>query len=182
LVKYFFENYSIELDTSGSDFTRLCFVSHDKELILKNEIQSFNVEFKPIHNSTKNSTIKAPKTKWISSKDTLLNPMGKNNPYHRKTMKNIIKYLSKNSLSITDSYEKWLRVAFAISNSFTYDIGLKYFIDLCILDSDKFDETECKNLLINCYENTRGEISFNTIVHLAVTAGFNYKIINAKST
>lgn len=182
LVNYFLENYSIELDTSGSDFTRLCFVSHDKDLILKNEIHSFNVEFKPIYNSTKESTIKAKKTKYISSKDSLLNPMGKNSPYHRTTIKNIIKYLTRNSLSITDSYEKWLRVAYAISNSFTYDIGLKYFIDLCILDTYKFSETECKHLLINCYENTRGEISFNTIIYLATITGFNYKNINAKST
>jgi len=182
LVSYFFDNYDIELDTSGSDFTRLCFISHDKELILKNEIQSFNVDFKHIHNTSKKPNLNIPKNKGIISKATLYNQMGKNNPNHRKTIKNIIKYLTRNTLSITDSYEKWLRVAFAISNSFTYDIGLTYFIDLCILDSEKFNETECRNLLINCYENTRGEISFNTIIHLAVETGFNYKNINAKST
>lgn len=182
LVNYFFENYEIELDTSGSDFTRLCFISQDKELVLKNDIKSFKVEFKPIQNSSKKSNIRTPRNKGISSKDTLFNPMGKNNAYHRKTIRNIIKYVTKNSLSITDSYEKWLRVAFAISNSFTFDIGLNYFIELCILDSNKFNETECKNLLLNCFENTRGEIGFNTIIHLAVETGFNYKNINAKST
>jgi len=182
VIYYFFESYKIELDTSGSDFTRLCFISQDKDLVLKNDIQSFDVEFKPFQNRSKKSNIKTPKTKGISSKDALFNPNNKNNAFHRKTIGNIIKYLTKNSLTITDSYEKWLRVAFAISNSFTFDIGIKYFIALCKLDSDKFKETECKHLLINCYENTRGEISFNTIIHLAVETGFNYKNINAKST
>lgn len=179
LVEYFSEKHNIELDTSGSDFTRLCFICQDTQLILKEKVESFTIEYK----STKKSLGKSSKiVKTINSKDALYNPTGKNNAYHRKTIKNIIKYLTKNSLSITDSYEKWLRVAFAISNSFTFDIGIKYFNELCILDSDKYVEIECKNLLIYCYENTRGEIGFNTIIHMAVETGYDYKNINAKST
>ncbi len=183
LVEHFAEKHNIELDKSGSDFTRLCFICQDTQLVLKEKIESFTIEYKQIHISKGKSKGKTPKTtKRISSKDALYNPIGKNNAYHRKTLKNIIKYLTKNSLSITDSYEKWLRVAFAISNSFTFDIGVKYFNELCILDTDKYVEIECKNLLINCYENTRGEIGFNTIIHMAVETGYNYKNINAKST
>jgi len=183
LVEYFSEKHNIELDTSGSDFTRLCFICQDTQFILKERVKSFKVEYKPIQKSSGKSKGKGTKvSRCISSKDALYNPNGKNNAYHRKTLKNIIKYLTKNSLSITDSYEKWLRVAFAISNSFTFDIGVKYFNELCILDSDKYVEIECKNLLINCYENTRGEIGFNTIIHMAVETGYNYKNINAKST
>lgn len=183
LVEYFSVKHDIELDTSGSDYTRLCFICQDTQLILKKKVESFTIKYKPIHKSIGKSKFKATKTtKRINSKNALYNPIGKNNAYHRKTLKNIIKYLNKNSLSITDSYEKWLRVAFAISNSFTFDIGVKYFNELCILDSDKYVETECENLLINCYENTRGEIGFNTIIHMAVGTGYNYKNINAKST
>lgn len=183
LVEYFEKNYNIELDTSGSDFTRLCFISQDTELILKEKVKSFDIEYKPFRKTSgKSKGITTNIKKGVSSQNALFNPIGKNNAFHRKTIKNIIKYLTKNSLSITNSYENWLRVAFAISNSFTFDIGLKYFIDLCILDKDKFDELECKNLLVNCYENSRGEIGFNTIIHLATETGFNYKNINAKST
>lgn len=183
LIGHFSKNYRIELDTSGSDFTRLCFISQDTQLILKDKVESFTVEYKPLQKSSGKSKGQVAKTsKGNRSKDALFNPRGKNNVYQRRTLKNIIKFLTKNSLSITDSYEKWLRVAFAISNSFTFDIGIKYFNELCILDTDKYVEIECKNLLINCYENTRGEIGFDTIIHLAVETGFNYKNINAKST
>lgn len=183
LVEHFSVIHNIDLDKSGSDFTRLCFICQDTQLVLKEKVKSFTIEYKPIHISKGKSKGKIPKaTKRISSRDALYNPMGKNNAFHRKTLKNIIKYLTKNSLSITDSYEKWLRVAFAISNSFTFDIGVRYFNELCILDTDKYVEIECKNLLINCYENTRGEIGFNTIIHMAVETGYNYKNINAKST
>ncbi len=183
LVKYFNKNHNIELDRSGSDITRLCFISCDKELVLKDKIISFEIENKltPI-SIKKNRIVKTELLKNANLKDILYNPKGKNNQYHRKTIKNITKFLTKNSLSITNSYEEWLCVAFAISNSFTYDIGHKYFVNLCKLDKDKFNETECKNFLINCYENSRGEIGFNSLIHFASEKGFKYKNINAEST
>ena len=90
------------------------------------------------------------------------------------TMKNIIKYLTKNKLSITNSYDEWYRVAIIIANSFTYDVGEKYFLQLSQLDKSKYNEVECKNILIDCYENSRGEINFNSIIHLASEKGFKY--------
>ena len=49
-------------------------------------------------------------------------------------------------------------------------------------DKKKFNENECHNLLINCYENNRDEISFGTIIHLAKEKGFKHKEKNAEST
>ena len=172
------------MDKSGSDITRLCFISSDKELVLKDKFVSFEVEKKPISVSItkKSQSVKTISIKNASLKDILYNQDGKNDQYQRKTIKNITKFLTKNSLSITNSYPEWLRVAFAVSNSFTFDIGLKYFIDLCKLDKDKFNETNCKNFLINCYENSKGEIGFNSIIHLASEKGYQYKNINAEST
>ena len=35
------------------------------------------------------------------------------------------------------------------------------------MDSNKFNESECLNLLEDCYYNSKGEIKINTIIHLA---------------
>ena len=43
LLTYFKQNYGIELDESGSDTTRLCFLSSDKGLVLKDEVTQFIV-------------------------------------------------------------------------------------------------------------------------------------------
>jgi hypothetical protein len=182
LVKYFGEKHSIELDRSGSDITRLCFVSCDKMMVLKEKIEPFEIENSPVPTTTKiQKTTKPTNSKNI--RDLLNNPKGKNNPLNRKTLTDITKFLTKNSLSVTHLYKEWYTVAFAICNSFTFDIGLKYFIGLSRLDVDKFDENECKNFLINCYENSRGEIGFNSIYYLASKKGFkNKKGMNAKST
>lgn len=184
ITDYFRNKHEIELDQSGSDYTRLCFISCDKSLVLKDVITSFIVENKPIqiNKQKKIQTKKVIAIDNLSSKDLLHNPKGRNNQYQRKIIKDIIKYLNRNSLSITKTYEEWLRVAFAISNSFTYDIGLKYFIELSKLDNEKFNVNECTNFLVNCYENSHREIGFNTIIHFATTKGFKYKNINAEST
>ena len=55
----------------------------------------------------------------------------------------------------------------AIANSFTYDVGEKYFLKLSSLDKGKYSEINCKNFLLNCYETRSGVLSLSTIVYFA---------------
>ena len=112
------------------------------------------------------------KTQYISLKDVLNNPKGKNNQRDRKTLLNIIKFLKKKNISITSTYENWYRVAYAIAYSFTHDIGEKYFLSLCELDGANHNEIQSKNMLLYCYKNSKGNIKFKTIVFLATNKGF----------
>jgi len=174
LVEYFKDKYEIELDESGSDTTRLCFLSSDENLVLKENYKSFMVSEPDItiiktKLKVKSSTLKV---KVISQRNALYNPEGRNKPSDRKTFHSFYKYLSKRNLSITSSYENWYKVALAISSAFTYDIGEKYFLKLCKLDGENHNEIESRNLLIGCYENSKGEITFNTIFHLAKEFGY----------
>lgn len=184
LLTYFYQNYGIELDESGSDTTRLCFLSSDENLVLKEKASQFIIKENDIIKaksnieSKKGNLIKKEKTvRNINKKDALYNPKGRNNPSNRFAIKSIIKFLSKRNLSITNTYEKWYKVAFAISTSFTYDIGEKYFLSLCRLDKEKHNEIESKNLLVSCYEKTDFKISFNTIYHYTKEYGYKSKNI-----
>lgn len=178
LVNYFYERYSVELDISGSDITRLCFLSSDSNLVLKTSFSCFSVEInieKEVENVNKNSS-SAEKIKIrVGRKQLLLSPNGKNLSYHRNQINSIIKFLTKRNLSITETYDDWLRVALVIANSFTHDIGEKYFLSLCQLDGLKHNEIESKNLLIYCYENSRGELKFKTLLYLAQQKGYKNK-------
>lgn len=176
LSKYFWDKYGIKLDASGSDVTRLCFFSHDQNLQIKNEFEEFRVELeemKDIFVKSKNEKVKS--TRSVKKLDSLYNPKNKNSAFDRKIIQAIIRYLTKRKLSITYSYEEWYRVALAISNTFTYEIGEKYFLSLCKLDTNKYDEQKCKNLLIYSYENTEGYINFDTIIFLAKKKGYLIK-------
>jgi hypothetical protein len=60
----------------------------------------------------------------------------------------------------------------AIANTFTYDVGEKYFLKLSSFDSKKYIETECKKFLKSCYESRNGAIKFRTIVYFANEKGY----------
>lgn len=184
ISEYLSNRYGINVDKSGSDICRLCFVSYDENLLLKEEVipfkfteQSFTQQVKRtqsdmIELSAKISALR-PDT---SLKKLFYETEGKNNRSNRDIIGRIIKYLRKNNLSITGNYHDWFRVACAIANSFTHDIGEKYYLELCRLDNDLHDEYKSQNLLEYCYRNRKAEgINFATIVFLAGEKGFILK-------
>lgn len=180
VTTYFKDKHSIDLDTSGSDTTRLCFLSFDSGLLFKSSVIPFPIdqpkeETTTLFDEPKGPKKKAAKLRYSGSKDVLLNPKGKNDQKDRKTLVNIIKFLKKKNISITSTYEDWYRVAYAIANSFTHDIGEKYFLSLCELDGVNHDEIQSKDMLMYCYQNSKGSIKFNTIVFLATIKGYKIK-------
>lgn len=171
LKKYFIENYKITLDSSGSDFTRLCFACWDKKLVIKNVVIPFQVQA-PIETGCKMKTQQPVKTGGRCVLEGIRNIEGRNSISKRIEMESIIRYLKKHKRSITYNYQDWLDVAFAIVSTFNADLGVKYFSQLSQLDVDKFDETACKQLLYNCYRNSRGDITFASIIYKAQQQGY----------
>lgn len=143
----------------------------EKKLKKKFQITNDDINTK----TTKNVCKKTRKVNFISSRDALFNPFERNNQSDRKLMSDIIRYLTNKKLSITYSYADWYKVAMAIANSFTYDVGLNYFKKLSKLDVTKYDEDHCTNFLINCYENRNGTVNFASIIHLANQKGYKTK-------
>jgi len=175
ISNYFLETHNIELDKSGSDITRLCFLSYDQKIIIKENIKEFKVKNSDIPIVTKKNKVNNSTIKFSSNKDALHNSLNRNNPYDRRLMSNIIRHLNKKNKTITETYENWCKVAMAIANSFTFDVGKNYFIKLSKRDSNKFNEINCINFLTNCYENRKGEVSFASLVFLANNIGFKTK-------
>jgi len=173
---YFLEKYNIELDKSGNDYTRLCFISWDKNITIKNSYSNFEVDnnefIDSINNVGQKTKININKSPRDKSKFILHNDIGKNSQSNKREMIKIINFLSREKKSITNSYDEWLRVAFGISNTFTFDLGKKYFIEMSKMDGFKFNELECLALLEDCYYNSKGIINFNTIIHFAKEKGY----------
>jgi len=164
LSNYIMGKYNIEIDRSGSDVTRLCFVSSDCDLVIKEQVEEFPIDNQNIPVSV---LIKIKKERNKAScyfnKREHLYPVGRNKQLKRTKIQKIIKFLRKRNLSITNTYEKWYRVAYAISNTFTYDLGEKYYLQLCRLDGAKHNEDESIAMLQYCYINSKRAISFGTI-------------------
>jgi hypothetical protein len=175
LSKYFYETYKIELDQSGSDISRLCFLSYDKNLIIKESYIKFQITNAEINIKSSKAGKQTQELNFIGSRDVLYNPLNRNNQFNRKLTSDIIRYLTNKNLSITNSYSEWCKVAMAIANTFTFEIGLNYFTKLSKLDSGKYDEKHCINFLKNCYETKNGSVSFASIIYLANEKGFKTK-------
>lgn len=177
LASYFKEKYNIELDNSGSDTTRLCFFSYDPLLRVKSDYIEFEItEEDLLAKEAPKRKENSIELKVSSNRDALYNPANRNAPSDRSTMAAILRFLEKRKASITNSYEEWFKVAMALANTFTYEVGEKYFLKLSSFDSGKYDETECKNFLANCYESRSGAIKFSTLVYLAKQKGYITKM------
>ncbi len=190
ITSYFKKEYEIQIDQSGKDYTRLCFISHDSNIVIKQfcDISLFVITLDDyVHHNRKRpshaAVIDKNKNPDKQLRNILHNPKGKNKPSNKKMVQKIVKYLKKNKKSITFEYDNWLRVALAISNSFTFDVGEKYFLELSSMDDAKYDEQNCKMMLVDCYRTSKKLITFNTIIHLASQQGFkNEDLIGLEST
>lgn len=179
LSNYFLTEYKITLDPSGSDTTRLCFMSYDTNINIKNEINSFEIEETDIQNVThyQNKENKKIKIYNTTKKNALYNPNGKNKNTDKRAMKDIITYLTKKRIVITDKYENRYKIAYAIANTFTFDLGLTFYLDLCKIETLKYNETKEKNLLEYCYENNTGWTKFKYIEELVKNYGYIKKTL-----
>lgn len=166
ILEYFKTKHYLDIDKTGSDLCRLCYVSYDSALKINDQFREFEVL--PVEQtiSSKNSAIKANPI-FEDTKEPKFNAA-----YNKRLFARLLKYLQTRKLSITTSYDDWYRVALAIANSFNADLGKRYFLQLSVLD-ENYDEYKCLELLDYCYRHKRvGAITFRTIVHMAKAHGF----------
>lgn len=176
LYNYFEVNHSIELDKSGNDTTRLCFLSYDTNLVLKENFDNFQIEESDLKENKSISTkINAKIRVYDKSKNNALyNPAKRNNGIDKREIKDIINYLTKGKIVITAEYDTRYKIAYSLSNTFTFEIGKIFFLDLCKIEKDKYNESKELKLLEYCYENNSGFITFDFIKKL-VKEKYNYK-------
>lgn len=179
LSKYFSATYNIELDLSGSDTTRLCFMSYDSKICIKATVSPFEIEESDLLSSSQYEKREIGKIKIYNTtkKNALYNPKGKNSSIDKRSIKDIITYLTKKRIVITGEYEHRYKICYAIANTFTYDIGLKFYLDLCRIESLKYNESKETKLLEYCYENNTGWIQFKYIEDLVKNYGYVKKIL-----
>lgn len=185
IVDYLTAKYDVDIDTSGADVCRLCFVSYDEDLMLKNNAEKYPVDedewFIALLNNhgleKKDKILNLPERKLElfdkTEKILFYKTEGKNKAINKELIRKIIAYLKRTNQSITKNYQDWLKVAFAISNSFTYDLGKKYYLEICRLDGVFHDEYKSENLLEYCYRKRKIDgINFGSIIYLASIKGF----------
>lgn len=177
--EYFKDYLGLTLDSACSDFSRICYVCWDEHLFYRQDAKRFIVDCSLCIRGTKKINKRSNIIPIKSSSNITYslppNLKGKNKSRDRRIVASIVKYLSKRNLSITKNYHDWLKVGFAIANTFNFDLGLKYFVSLSQLDKGRFNENECKEKLLECYTSGYGEVTIGSIIEMAREKGFIYK-------
>ena len=183
LERYLLERYDIEIDKSGSDIPRLCFLSYDPNICIKNEFEPF-VPNKRVEeeNEVKEVLNMVPKRLFRNTSVTLKQQqkwntfcgMAKNYESHQKyrmKVTNIYKHLRKQGVSITSNYRDWVIVAYTIASWVHPYKGKELFLNLCRLDGNRHNEKESTRLIEHAYRTLSHRLSFNYIVDLAYQKG-----------
>lgn len=176
LFNYFDEKHNIELDRSGSDTTRLCFLSHDYNLSIKSNYETFNIDENDLKENKIILNKISSKTKVYakSVKNALYNPENRNRGIDKREIKDMINYLKKGKIVISGEYENRYKIAYSIANTFTFEIGKIFFQSICEIEKDKYNQVRELKLLEYCYENNSGFIKFDYLKNL-LKQKYNYK-------
>lgn len=179
---YFLQKYGIELDKSGNDITRLCYVSWDENIYINFNSKVYDELLNINLFDTKTSKNEQPAEDFKSSLSLIKSAYateGMNKPKAKKQIKKIIRFLTNKGISITQNYDDWVKVAIIIANTFSFDIGEKFFLNLCILDKELHNEHKSKELIKYCYNNRKLDgvksLTFATLIFLASQKGFKVK-------
>lgn len=163
------------LDTSGSNLTRHTFIPYSPEAeILGTTI--FKVDTKAIQHRLEQEAEAHKAAKKIAS--------GKIEGREGMLTEHIIGYLESNSLSITETYENWIKVGFALSDTFEYDTALDYFHKFSELDSN-YEPADCNKKFNNLFESAQKtglakKTGFGSIMYLAREKGWERPVVVVK--
>lgn len=180
LYTYMIATYGIELDRSGSDPTRLCFMSHDADLIVKERADDFVIEYKNVAELASKPSRKVSGTIRIPNRtykrcdwNKLIGQKWQMEEYeqNKQTLYSIYRKMKRKNISITTTFEEWVKVAYAIANSMHPVVGKDMFMKMCELDGVRHDPDGSEQLLYDAYCNNRGNVHFSTIIYMAKQKG-----------
>tara|TARA_R110001606_G_scaffold209615_1_gene356866 strand:+ start:3324 stop:5603 length:2280 start_codon:yes stop_codon:yes gene_type:complete len=143
VVAYYEQALNIDIDTSGSDICRLCFVSYDEDCFINNNAAIFEVDFKPIE---KEEPIKQ----------------------HNQINDNIEIYISeieKTATDITGNYETWRNLGFAISEEYG-ETGREYYHRISKFYAN-YKYQECDKQFSNCLKAKGSGVNISTFYYTA---------------
>ena len=155
-AEYYEQALDVEIDASGSDLSRLCFMSYDPECFLKKDADFFNVVAK----------IKDKPTIKFVSKQYHNNPQ---NDFEKH-----LKAIEDTATDITCNYANWRDIGFAISAEFG-EAGRDYFDRISRFHSS-YNQKDCDEQYTKCLNANGTGISISTFYYFVKQA--NIDLVN----
>ena len=163
--EYYEKEFGYKVDRSGSDVTRLCFMSSDPKIFINWNSKAFAIDLFADEEMSKARS-------EVGHKSTVVG----DDSQEYQTAIEILDYLDEKEESITDEYSDWFKVGQALANTFDPEVGGRLYQRFAEQAGKKYDKNETDNQWQKAIKDDRNEIGFGTIVHKAKELGFQPSI------
>lgn len=163
---YIKKTYSVEVDSSGKDVSRACFLCHDPEAYLN---PAFSEEGQIDLNSFENEKfnpkewLKGKPEKKISSATPIINEHYINEELINEVEK-AVSAIEQKRIDLTAAYPEWRNIGFALADSLG-ELGRPYYHRISQF-YPKYDAGECDKQYQKCLESNGSGITLNTLFYL----------------
>lgn len=151
IQQYLFEQYQIVVDPSGKDMSRPRYVSFDPGMFTNYACAEFKQHPKKIYSGKEPKELKH---------DVVFVP---------SDFDYILKQLSDNGADITDTYQRWLHIGFALADKFG-EGGRQYYHRVSGV-SGKYSASSCDRQFDNCLKAGKSGITIATFYYLCRESG-----------
>ena len=143
LQKYYKDKYGYVIDRSCVNVSRFRFVSYDPDLH---------------YNESSTQVIVTDSNEYNDRKDKITN---------------ILNQIIDSGIDLTQEYEDWIKVGFALANDFG-EVGRGLFHKLSNRNA-KYKYDNCDRKYTNLYKSDKGTCDFRAIINIGKKYGFKYK-------
>lgn len=169
----FLQKLDITIDTSGKDISRACFLCYDANAYFNKEFKCLEPsDFESLEPIERPITPKLPVVTNSTKLDFVLDD-------DVMKVKDCIDQLLEQDIDITEHYEDWLKICFALTT--LGEEGRELFQKVSCLHPD-YDESECDEKFTECLKSSNGSVSIGTFFHYCKQYDVFYHTSNVINT
>jgi hypothetical protein len=172
--RYIATTYHVEVDKSGRDVCRVCFLCYDPEAFLHPRHGQMD-RFFPADIWLVSRT-RFDVEKWLPQPEprqqTFAKPKTETRLQHEVEV--VLRRVEAFGIDLTCNYEDWLKLGFSLADGFS-ESGREYFHRISRFNAG-YQVTECDRQFTKCLQGKRTGITIKTFFAAAKDAGINIKI------
>jgi hypothetical protein len=174
--RYIAATYHVEVDKSGSDVCRVCFLCFDPDAFMHPRHGKTNRLFPAEVYTTMRQ--KFNPVQWLhepeKTKTVAPVPINKTETRKQHEVEVVLRRIEAFQIDLTCEYDDWLRLGFALVNGFG-EAGRDYFHRVSMFNPG-YQATECDRQFTKCLQAKKTGITLHSFFAAAKDAGINIKV------
>lgn len=174
--RYITATYSVEVDKSGRDVCRVCFLCYDPDAFLHPRHGKMDRLFPgEVYTTTRQ---RFEPEKWLQQTTTKKQaapvPINKTATRQQHEVEVVLRRIEAFQIDLTCEYNDWVKLGFALADGFG-ECGREYFHRVSRFNAG-YNATDCDTQFTKCLNGKRTGITLRTFFAAANDAGINVKI------